>query len=69
MAQVLQRRSCRHHYQAPALADLVDRLLSIGDDEAYPKNALKTGRGADGLCSFLAKIFRMERRRTGALLT
>jgi hypothetical protein len=69
VAQVLQCRSCGHHHQSAALANLVDRFLGVGNDEAYAKNALKTGRGADGLFSLIDEIFGVRRRRTGALLT
>ena len=68
VAQVLERRSRGHHYQAAALADLVDCLLGIGDDETDAKDALETDWGVDGLFS-LCRVLRVGCRRNGALLT
>ena len=68
MSEVLECWSCRHDHQAAALADLVDCLLGIGDDETDAKDALETDWGVDGLFS-LCRVLRVGRRRTGALLT
>jgi len=56
VGQVLERRGRWNHDQAAVLANLVDRLLGIGHDEAYSKDALEMDRSVDGLFS-LCKVF------------
>ena len=67
VGQVFKRGGCGNHHQA-TLAELIDGLLGVGHDEAYPKNALETDRSVDGLFSFF-KDFWGKRRRSGATLT
>ena len=51
VAEVLERGSRRHHDQAAVLAELVDGLLGVSDNEADAEDALEADGGADGLFS------------------